>query len=256
MNTRLISTPLTLTAIAALTMGVGPVRHVSGEPAVEPLVPQLAQAAEKSKRMKRSIHQVISLYGKAANQRLRPHFERAGIAFPPQRITLLAMKAERKVELWASDETHPFTFIRSYNILKGSGGPGPKLREGDKQIPEGIYRIVALNPNSRYHLSMKLNYPNEFDLRHARLDGRHNPGSNIFIHGKSYSVGCLAMGDHVIEELFVLSEKTGIDNVSVIIAPYDPRKQPLRHQDPRLPSWTEELYQQISAEFNKFQRPG
>jgi murein L,D-transpeptidase YafK len=115
-----------------------------------------------------------------------------------------------------------FHLIRDYYIQVASGGAGPKLRQGDRQVPEGIYRIVKLDPNSHYHLSMKLNYPNEFDLLHARQDGRKAPGSNILIHGKAVSIGCLAMGDEAIEELFVLTEHVGVEKVKVVIAPHDP----------------------------------
>jgi len=71
--------------------------------------------------------------------------------------------------------------VADYRITAASGTAGPKLREGDRQVPEGIYRIVGLNPNSRYHLSMKLDYPNAFDRHQAARDGRARPGSDIFI---------------------------------------------------------------------------
>ncbi|NJN46820.1 MAG: L,D-transpeptidase family protein [Candidatus Competibacteraceae bacterium] len=92
--------------------------------------------------------------------------------------------------------------IKHYPVLAASGTLGPKLCEGDRQVPEGIYRIKSLNPNSAYHLSLELDYPNAFDLRQAERDGRNNPGSAICIHGKAVSVGCLAMGDTAIEELY------------------------------------------------------
>ncbi|MFQ5569343.1 MAG: murein L,D-transpeptidase family protein, partial [Rhodothermales bacterium] len=153
---------------------------------------------------KRTVAEAVERYAPGAIARLKPYFEQASIAFLPQEITLLAMKEERQLELWARDAASAFTFIRSYPIRAASGDLGPKLREGDRQVPEGMYRIVALNPNSRYHLSMKLNYPNAFDLHHAEREGRTAPGSDIFIHGKAVSIGCLAMGDPAIEELFVL----------------------------------------------------
>ena len=76
-----------------------------------------------------------------------------------------------------------------------SGRLGPKLKEGDRQVPEGLYRVESLNPNSRYHLSLRVNYPNEQDKSYGRLDGRNNLGTDIMIHGKDCSIGCLAMGD-------------------------------------------------------------
>ena len=202
----------------------------------------------------RSVAEIIAQYGHAARKRLQPFFELAEIAYPPRDAILLAMKDEKKLELWASDGGD-FNYIRSYKIRKTSGKRGPKLREGDRQIPEGVYQIVKLNPNSAYHLSMKLDYPNAFDLLHAEQEGREQPGSNIFIHGKAVSIGCLAMGDAAIEELFVLTENIGMEHVSVVIAPYDPRHRPL-HVDPlRMPRWTDELYRIITGEFLKYKHP-
>lgn len=153
------------------------------------------------------------------------------------------------LELWAHDSLLP-SYIRTYAIKAQSGNAGPKLSEGDRQVPEGRYRIAGLNPNSSFHLSMKLNYPNAFDLIHADAEGRDNPGSNIFIHGKASSVGCLAMGDPAIEELFVLVNEVGSECVSVVIAPTDPRLGAL-HRVEHLP-WTDELYAEIEHEFSRY----
>ena len=200
----------------------------------------------------RTVADIVDIYDRSVTRRLKPYFDKAGIAYPPKRITLLVVKAEKALELWASDG-RAFRYIHTYDIKKSSGNNGPKLREGDRQVPEGIYKIVGLNPNSAYHLSMKLNYPNEFDLLHAHREGRSNPGSNIFIHGKAYSIGCLAMGDPAIEELFVLAEHVGIGNVSVVIAPSDPRKKKLQ-TDLSSPAWVEGLYLDIEAQFSRYRR--
>lgn len=125
------------------------------------------------------------------------------------------------------------------------------MREGDHQVPEGKYRILGLNPNSSFHLSMKLNYPNDFDLRQAELEGRSELGDDIFIHGKAVSVGCLAMGDTVIEELFVLAAQAGKEALTVIIAPRDPRRQRLEIGQGR-PPWMGELYRNIEKEFSRY----
>jgi murein L,D-transpeptidase YafK len=96
---------------------------------------------------------------------------------------------------------------------------------------------------------MRINYPNEFDLFHAEEEGRTEPGSDIFIHGWAVSIGCLAMGDETIEELFVLTAKVGAENVKVVVAPHDPRTYPLE-TSAQLPLWTTELYSNISREIN------
>jgi murein L,D-transpeptidase YafK len=174
----------------------------------------------------RTVADVLQAYGPYASHKLTLHFAKAKVSYPPREVTLIALKQEKKLELWARDSGE-FRFIRDYKIQAASGVSGPKLRQGDKQVPEGIYRIVRLNPNSNYHLSMKLNYPNEFDHFHAWQEGRSNPGSDIFIHGKAVSIGCLAMGDEAIEELFVLAAQVGTEHMKVVIAPHDPRTYPL-----------------------------
>ncbi|MEZ5584503.1 MAG: hypothetical protein R3F37_18625 [Candidatus Competibacteraceae bacterium] len=141
----------------------------------------------------KTVAEVVDIYGQSAIERMRPFFQAATVDYPPKRVVLLALKEEKKLEVWATHDQE-FAHIRDYVIQKTSGGIGPKLREGDRQVPEGFYKIEGLNPNSAYHLSIKLNYPNSFDLHHAANEGRVEPGSNIFIHGKDVSIGCLAMG--------------------------------------------------------------
>ena len=200
---------------------------------------------------KETVASVVAKYGPEAEARLRPYFTAAGVQYPPSEIKLLAMKAERRLELWARDSGE-YRWIRDYPIQAASGGPGPKLREGDRQVPEGRYRIIGLNPNSGYHLSMKLNYPNSFDLKHARREGRDRPGSNIFIHGKAVSIGCLAMGDPAIEELFTLVHKLGKVASEVLIAPHDPRTARLSLPRTGAPSWLPQIYDELREEFAKY----
>ena len=195
----------------------------------------------------RSIDEALYAFAPSALEQMKPYFRKAGVAYPPKEIVLLAYKDERKLELWARD-TGRFKLIRPYTIRAASGMRGPKLRQGDRQVPEGIYSIAKLNPNSNYHLSMKVDYPNSFDLAHAEYDGRDNLGGDIFIHGKDVSAGCLAMGDAAIEELFVLAAHVGPDHIKVVIAPSDPRLRPLDTSHPSLPSWTPELYDRITRE--------
>lgn len=202
---------------------------------------------------RRTTEDVLVQFGPYAEAQLRPYFQRAGVAYPPRELTLVALKAERILEVWARGESE-FRHIRDYRILAASGVAGPKLVQGDKQVPEGVYRIEGLNPNSKFHLSMKLNYPNDFDWYHAEEEGRDNPGSDIFIHGKDLSVGCLAMGDAAIEELFVLVAQTGRENVKVVIAPRDPRALPLKPPEDT-PDWLGDLYRSIEREVQMLEQP-
>ena len=198
----------------------------------------------------RSVADALARYGPAARTRLAPDFRRAGVTYPPQEIALLALKKERRVAVWVR-AGNQWRFLRNYPVLAASGEAGPKLREGDRQVPEGVYRIAHLNPNSSYHLSMKVNYPNTFDLRMARQDGRTRLGGDIFIHGKAVSIGCIAIGDRAIEELFTMVAETGHGKVKVIIAPNDLRVAPpvLR---PGVPRWARELYRTIAGALAQF----
>lgn len=147
-------------------------------------------------------------------------------------------------------------WIIVYPIVAASGRQGPKLREGDKQVPEGLYRINAFNPNSQYHLSMLLSYPNRFDRAMGRKENRTNLGGDIMIHGKSSSAGCLAMGDEAAEDFFVLVAETGRKNVHVVMSPYDFYSSPppaMTKKD--LPPWTGELYEAIDARLKRLPQP-
>ena len=199
---------------------------------------------------KRTVDDVLKRYGDKAKQRLLPNFKEAGITYPPKKIKLLALKEEAQLELWATND-QGYKQIKTYDIQAASGVMGPKLREGDLQVPEGVYQLEYLNPNSSYHLSMKINYPNAFDLQHAKAEGRTKPGTNIFIHGKAVSIGCLAMGDKTIEELFTLVATIGRKNVEVIIAPTDPRKHDILPFAKNQPDWVTTLYKQIDQVFKE-----
>ena len=200
---------------------------------------------------KRSVDDIVQIYGADVDERLKPYFQKAGVNYPPNEITLLAIKSENRLELWVNENNKP-QFIRDYPVQAASGVLGPKLREGDKQVPEGIYQLEYLNPNSSYHLSLKINYPNSFDQKYASIEGRDKPGTNIFIHGKSVSIGCLAMGDNVIEELFVLVAKIGISNVTVAIAPKDPRIAKIENTTEM--TWVNNLYEDLSIFFKKYKK--
>lgn len=130
---------------------------------------------------------------------------------------------------------------------------GPKLCEGVRQIPEGIYEIEYLNPNSTYHLSLKVNYPNAFDLLRAESDGRSNLGGDIFIHGKSITIGCSPIGDAAIEEVFLMAANARPGKIEVIITPRDFRKgEDL--PDIEEVGWATQLYPMISERLQGFKQ--
>ena len=142
-----------------------------------------------------------SAHGKIIAQK----FKDAGLPYPARELFLRWFKREAVVELWAREDRGPFRLIATYEILAPSGGPGPKRREGDRQVPEGFYEIDRFNPASLFHLSLGVNYPNAAD---RVLSDHDRPGGDIFIHGKNVSIGCAPIGDAGIEQLYLAALDT------------------------------------------------
>lgn len=182
---------------------------------------------------------------------IRKYCKTAGLSGLPGKITLIALKNRMEMELWF-EKGDSNKFVRIYKIRAASGSSGPKLRKGDLQVPEGIYRINVLNPYSKYHLSMGIDYPNEFDRRIARAEGRTNLGGDIYIHGGAVSSGCLAIGNAAIEELYYLVSRVGKDNVKVIIAPHDFRKTGFTADTGQ--AWIADLYKTIHQALKSYIR--
>ncbi|NRB39804.1 MAG: L,D-transpeptidase family protein [Pseudomonadales bacterium] len=197
---------------------------------------------------KRTVEEVISQYSDKTRNNLSALFEKTGIAYPPKHLALIAFKDTAVLEVWGANEDKKYKKITEYPVLAASGELGPKLLEGDRQVPEGIYKISGFNPNSSYHISMKVNYPNDFDLKHAKAEGRDSPGSNIFIHGRDVSIGCLAMGDPAIEDLFTLVYETGRNHTQVVISPSNPGLAKLLVPE-GAPVWTKDLYNKIESKY-------
>jgi murein L,D-transpeptidase YafK len=111
-------------------------------------------------------------------------------------------KQEQMLEVWLKDGT-TYRLFDTFPICFFSGALGPKLREGDGQAPEGFYEVRRgqLNPNSAYHLAFNLGYPNAYD----RAAGR--TGSHLMVHGNCVSIGCYAMTDYGITEIYGLVEE-------------------------------------------------
>ena len=194
-------------------------------------------------------------FSDAVAHRLAGDFKKAAVPYPPQALTFIGLKQEKRLEVYAADKGGKFRFIRSYPIIAASGRLGPKLREGDEQVPEGLYQIESLNPNSRFHLSLRVDYPNAADRERAKAEQRTNLGGDIMIHGNAVSIGCLAMGDSAAEDLFVLAAVTGIRNINVILSPIDFRTRDLTEIPAGAPKWTGELYDSIKAALRQYDVP-
>lgn len=214
------------------------------------------RSRKDGRRRKRryTLRQRLAEVSPGAKKRIAKKFKAAKFASPPAKIAFIAIKDEKILELYARPKKGKWKFIHRYRVQAASGKSGPKLRRGDRQVPEGIYRITYLNPNSRYHVSLRVNYPNSFDRKMAAKDGRRRLGGDIMIHGKKSSAGCLSMGDNAAEELFVLAAQVGLSNIKVIIAPTDFRRtKPKSHS--KQPVWLPGLYKEISSAMSDFKRP-
>ena len=131
------------------------------------------------------------------------------------------LKKEEELEVWAknNDEVY-FQKLKSYPFCVNSGTLGPKRKSGDRQIPEGLYHIDRFNEKSKFYLSLGINYPNESD---KILSDKNQPGSDIFIHGDCLSIGCVAITDDKIKEVFILAklaQSNGQTKIPVHIFPF------------------------------------
>jgi len=175
---------LAATAAAALWLAG---RHAPAEPVTEPASP--APDTVDRVAVARQEHEAA----------IRQKYHAAAVQYPGE-IFIRWLKREAMLELWARNGGGQFRLVFRYSLLAVSGGPGPKRREGDKQVPEGFYEINRFNQKSLFHLSLGLNYPNAADLV---LSDHEHPGGDIFIHGGNVTIGCAPLGDEAIEELYL-----------------------------------------------------
>jgi murein L,D-transpeptidase YafK len=182
---------------------------------------------------------------KTVRQKLSKIFANSDVKYPPENMTWICLKAERELNLYARDNKGKYRKVLHYPIIGASGKAGPKLSEGDMQVPEGFYRLSGFRPNLVAHMGLDVNYPNEEDREHARKEHRKNLGYDILIHGSRWSTGCLAMGNEPIEEMFVLAHDVGLKNISLIFAPCDLTEAQPDIDMQKQPKWLPSLYARI-----------
>lgn len=134
---------------------------------------------------------------------VKGYFLEKKLSYGKFNLFIRAFKKEMKLEVWIKENTQaPYTLLHTYDICSASGILGPKRKEGDYQVPEGVYEINHFNPLSSFHLSLGLNYPNASD---RILSDRQHPGSAIYVHGNCVTVGCIPITDDKIKELYILA---------------------------------------------------
>lgn len=200
----------------------------------------------------RSLENTIKAIKEPVSERLSSFFTQAQITMDDLGgLTLIYLKQEQILEVWANTKTENI-FIKSYPLTATSGHIGPKYKEGDEQIPEGLYRLTHFNPNSLYHLSLGVNYPNEEDKKWAKADERNlnSLGGDIMLHGKNVTIGCIPIGDEGIEEVFYMVYKAGIGRSDIIMSPVDFRKISYQSPIPR----ENKRYDDIKRYMEEFRR--
>lgn len=158
-------------------------------------------------------------------------------------VYIRIFKEENLLEVWMrSNNNGPYELFDTFPICQASGVLGPKLKEGDLQAPEGFYEVNLrhLNPNSRYHLAVNMGYPNAYDRAHGRT------GSALMIHGACASIGCYALTNEHIEDVYQLIEaafKAGQESIAVHAFPFKMTGDALiaKQRNKWINFWVEEL---------------
>lgn len=175
-------------AASILAAGIFTGNHAFAQPSMSDLKKNSSRVADAFNRMEDSV---------------KRQFKKQNLTWPPAEVYVRSFKYDRQLEVWVKGDTRePFKLFKTYKVCMQSGTTGPKRMEGDYQVPEGFYYINEFNPNSAYHLSLGLNYPNASDLI---LSDQSRPGSNIYIHGNCVSTGCIPITDVPMEELFIIA---------------------------------------------------
>ena len=153
-------------------------------------------------------------------------------------ILVRVFKSESELEVWKKDRNGQFALLKTYPICKWSGDLGPKIKEGDRQAPEGFYNITPaqMNPNSQFYLAFNMGYPNAYDRAHDRT------GSHLMVHGDCSSRGCYAMTDEQISEIFALGRESffgGQKSFQVQAYPFrmTPANMAKHRNNPNMPFW-------------------
>lgn len=144
-----------------------------------------------------------------------------GLTVDNMHILITVFKEEKELIIYAAPKgSNTFTPVSVYPVCALSGGPGPKRKQGDYQIPEGFYHIDRFNPSSNFYLSLGINYPNSSDKKKSTAA---NLGGDIFIHGSCVTIGCLPMTDDLIKEIYLYAAYARDNdqrNIHVYIYPF------------------------------------
>jgi murein L,D-transpeptidase YafK len=182
--------------MTSLAVALALVLGGAGETAATPAVARPATTHEPQR---------VAAARASKGEALRRRFGEAGVVYPPDVLLLRAFKHEAELEVWAGPARTALTLVSTYRICASSGGLGPKRRQGDLQVPEGVYEVASFNPWSDYHLALGVTYPNASDVRRGVAG---HLGGNIAIHGDCVTIGCIPIEDDPIEEVYLMALDT------------------------------------------------
>jgi murein L,D-transpeptidase YafK len=178
---------------------------------------------------------------------LKRQFATKQLEWPAKFVYVRSFKYDSEMEVWVKNRVEDeYKLFKSYKICALAGTMGPKRIEGDYQVPEGFYHITEFKPNSQYHLSLGLNYPNASD---RILADSLQPGGDIYIHGSCVTQGCIPITNGQIEELYVITSYArgqGQDFIPVHIFP-------VKFNKPRSMAYLEKLMKD-DAELRTFEK--
>lgn len=153
-------------------------------------------------------------------------------------MLIRAYKKESELEVWKQSASGQYVLVKTFPMCRWSGQLGPKVREGDRQVPEGFYSITpgAMNPNSSFYLSFNVGYPNAYDKAHGRT------GALIMVHGACSSMGCFSMTDQQIADIYALARESfagGQQAIQMQSYPFrfSPDNLAKYRADPNMPFW-------------------
>ncbi len=188
---------------------------------------------------------------------LETRLRNQGVAMNTLQLYLQAFKHERVMAVWVKNKADKkYKLLGEIPFCTSSGRLGPKSKKGDGQIPEGYYFIDRFHPESIFHLSLGLNYPNAADRARSKAE---NLGGDIFIHGKCQSIGCIAITDEKIKELYVLTveaQENGQEQIPVHIFPARLSSENVDHLTYRYREYPEilNLWEQLKTGYDHFEK--
>jgi murein L,D-transpeptidase YafK len=186
---------------------------------------------------------------------VKNYFSEKQIARDDFHLFLRAFKKEERLEVWVKEkEKETFALLHTYDFCSSSGTLGPKRKEGDLQIPEGVYTINHFNPQSKFYLSLGINYPNASDK--ILSDGKR-PGGSIYLHGNCVTVGCIPLTDDKIKELYVLAveaRNNGQEKIPIHIFPAKLSEAEFAALKKDFPANTLTFWENLKSVYNDFEK--